>query len=416
MTVAAHSTPQCRFCGEPLSLTFADLGAMPLANSYLAALDDAAREQAYPLHARVCGACRLVQVENAVPPDAIFSDYAYFSSYASSWVDHARAYTEMARQRFALTPQSQVIEIASNDGYLLKHFVAADIPVLGVEPAANVAAAAEAVGVATRVAFFGIELADQLRREGFAADLLIGNNVLAHVPDLNDFVAGLSHLLKDDGILTMEFPHLLRLIEDVQFDTIYHEHFSYFSLLTVEQVFARHGLRLFDVEELPTHGGSLRVFACRAESSRQPGGAGLTRVRDKESRAGLDGDDIYASFQDRVGAVRDGLRAFLASARKDGKRIAAYGAAAKGNTLLNFCGIGADDLAYVVDVSPHKQGRFLPGSHIPIRPVEYLREDRPDYVLILPWNLRNEIISDHGYIRDWGGRFVVAVPEIEIEP
>jgi hypothetical protein len=243
---------------------------------------------------------------------------------------------------------------------------------------------------------------------------LLGNNVLAHVPDLNDFVAGLALLLKDDGVLTMEFPHLLRLIEDAQFDTIYHEHFSYFSLLTVEQVFARHGLRLFDVAELPTHGGSLRIFACREDSSRQLASDGLANLRDKESRAGMERGDIYAGFQERVGTVRDGLRAFLASAREDGKRLAAYGAAAKGNTLLNFCGIGADDIPYVVDVSPHKQGRYFPGSHIPIRPVEYLREDRPDYVLILPWNLRDEITADHGYIRDWGGRFVVAVPEIEI--
>lgn len=416
MTAPENRTPQCRFCTAPLTRTFANLGAMPLANSYLASIEDADQEQPYPLHARVCDSCRLVQVENAVPPDAIFSDYAYFSSFASSWVEHARAYTEMARQRFDLSAQSQVVEIASNDGYLLKHFVAADIPVLGIEPAANVAAVAEAAGVPTRVAFFGRELADQLRREDICADLLVGNNVLAHVPDLNDFVAGLALLLKDDGVLTMEFPHLLRLIEEVQFDTIYHEHFSYFSLLTVEQVFARHGLRLFDVEELPTHGGSLRIFACRTESSRQSNGNGLAGVRDKESRAGFDGDDIYAGFQDRVGVVRDGFRAFLAGARKDGKRLAAYGAAAKGNTLLNFCGIGADDLPYVVDISPHKQNHYLPGSHIPIRPVEVLREDRPDYVLILPWNLRQEIIADHGYIRDWGGRFVVAVPQIEIEP
>ncbi|NNE83342.1 MAG: methyltransferase domain-containing protein, partial [Alphaproteobacteria bacterium] len=380
MSTSEHQSPHCRFCGEPLTQTFADLGAMALANSYLPSIEDAASERVFPLHARVCGHCRLVQVENAVPPDAIFSDYAYFSSYASSWVEHARAYTEMARQRFALTPQSQVIEIASNDGYLLKHFVAADIPVLGVEPAANVAAAAEAIGVPTRVAFFGQDLAGQLRREGLAADLLLGNNVLAHVPDLNDFVAGLALLLKDDGVLTMEFPHLLRLIEDVQFDTIYHEHFSYFSLLTVEQVFAAHGLRLFDVEELPTHGGSLRIFACHRENALQVDGAGLAIVRDKESRAGLDGHDIYAQFQDRVATVRDGLLAFLARAREDDKRVVAYGAAAKGNTLLNFCGVGPDDLAYVVDVSPYKQGRYLPGSHIPIKPVEYLREDRPDYV------------------------------------
>lgn len=416
MTSTDFSMTQCRFCDAPLTQTVADLGAMPLANSYLEALDAADQEQAYPLHARVCGTCRLVQVENAVPPDAIFSDYAYFSSYASSWVDHAKAYTEMARQRFDLTPHSQVIEVASNDGYLLKHFIAADIPVLGIEPAANVAAAAESAGVPTRIAFFGQDLAEQLRGEGIAADLLLGNNVLAHVPDLNDFVAGLSVLLKGEGVLTMEFPHLLRMIEAVQFDTIYHEHYSYFSLLTVEQVFARHGLRLFDVEELPTHGGSLRIFACPADSSRQTEGRGLVAVRDQERRAGLAENDIYNRFQDRVSAVRDGLCAFLKTAREDGKRVAAYGAAAKGNTLLNFCDFGPDDLPYVVDISPHKQGRYLPGSHIPIKPVEYLREDQPDYVLILPWNLRREIGADHGYIRNWGGKFVVAVPEIEIEP
>jgi len=416
MMTPAMPAPPCRFCGTALVQSFADLGAMPLANSYLASPADAAREVSYPLHARVCGECRLVQVDDVVPPDAIFSDYAYFSSYASSWVAHARTYTEMARHRFALTPASQVVEVASNDGYLLQHFVAADIKVLGIEPAANVAAAAEAIGVPTRVAFFGRALADQLRSEGLAADLLIGNNVLAHVPDLNDFVAGLSRLLTDDGVLTMEFPHLLRLIEDCQFDTIYHEHFSYFSLLTVERVFARHGLRLFDVEQLPTHGGSLRIFACHRGTTAHPDGAGLSVVRAAEARAGLDGDAPYAGFQARVAAVRDGLRAFLAAAQRDGKRLAAYGAAAKGNTLLNFCGVTTDDLPYVVDISPHKQGRLLPGSHIPIEPVEHLRRDRPDYVLILPWNLRNEIIADHGYIREWGGRFVVAVPRIEIVP
>ena len=413
---ATNTATLCRFCAAPLNQTFADLGTMPLANSYLASLDEVAREQAYPLHARVCGSCRLVQVDNVVPPDAIFSDYAYFSSYAASWVAHARAYAEMARARFALTPQSRVIEVASNDGYLLQHFVAADIPVLGVEPATNVAAAAEAIGVPTRVAFFGRETAKALRAEGCAADLLIGNNVLAHVPDLNDFVAGLATLLKPDGVLTMEFPHLLRLIAEVQFDTIYHEHFSYFSLLTVEQVFATHGLRLFDVEELPTHGGSLRIFACHANQARYAAGTDLDKVRRDESVAGLDGDAVYAGFQNRVASVREGLRGFLASARSDGKRLAAYGAAAKGNTLLNFCGLGPDDLPYVVDISPHKQGRYLPGSHIPVRPVEYLREDRPNYVLILPWNLRAEIVADHGYIGDWGGRFVVAVPEIEVLP
>ncbi len=416
MTEPASQAPPCRFCGVPLTVSFADLGSMPLANSYLETLDDAAQEQSYPLHARVCQVCRLVQVDDVVPPSVIFSNYAYFSSYSKSWVDHARTYTEMVRKRFDLSPNKQVIEVASNDGYLLKHFVEAGIPVLGVEPAANVAEAAEAAGVPTRTAFFGRDFADRLRREKITADLLIGNNVLAHVPDLNDFVAGLSRLLKSEGVLTMEFPHLLRLIEDVQFDTIYHEHFSYFSLLTVEQVFDAYGLRLFDVEELPTHGGSLRIYACRKNSARQAEGDALRAVRDKERIADLNRNPVYQEFQNRIGLTRAGLRTFLAQAQKRGRRVAAYGAAAKGNTLLNFCGITAKNIPYVVDVSPHKQGRYLPGSHIPILPVEHLREDKPDYVLILPWNLRQEISAQHGYIRDWGGKFVVAVPEIEIEP
>jgi SAM-dependent methyltransferase len=406
--------PACRFCAAPLTRTFVDLGVTPLANSYLPSLDAAASEKAYPLHARVCGACRLVQVDDVVPPGEIFHDYAYFSSYSASWVAHAGRYAAMARQRFGLTEKSQVVEIASNDGYLLKHFVEAGIPVLGIEPAANVAEAAVAAGVPTRVAFFCQATAQSLVAEGIRADLVVGNNVLAHVPDLNDFVSGLATILKPDGVLTMEFPHLLRLIQEVQFDTIYHEHFSYFSLLAVEQVFARHGLSLFDVESLPTHGGSLRIFVCHADYQTYATGPALAQLRKEEERAGLASDAGYAGFAERVAAVRDGLRAFLREQRAAGQRVAAYGAAAKGNTLLTYCGIGRDDIPYVVDVSPHKQGRLLPGSHIPIVAADRLRRDRPDFVLILPWNLRREIVEAHGYIGEWGGRFVIAVPRIEV--
>lgn len=416
MSMSGDGAPNCRFCGEVLKITFADLGETPLANSYLESIGPDVPDPHHPLHARVCRNCLLVQVEDVVPAEEIFSDYAYFSSYAESWVAHARDYADMAIERFGLNIGSSVIEVASNDGYLLQHFVAHQVPVLGIEPAANVAEAAEARGVPTRTAFFGTELARNLREEGVQADLLIGNNVLAHVPDLNDFVGGLAALLSDDGVLTMEFPHLLRLIEDVQFDTIYHEHFSYFSLLVVERVFAAHGLSVFDVEELATHGGSLRVFASRAGFPVQPEGAGLKTVRGAEASMKLDQIDSYAGFQARVEAVRNGLLAFLASARADGKSVAGYGAAAKGNTLLNVCGINASQIDYVADISPHKQGRFLPGSQIPISSPDRLRDTKPDYVLILPWNLKREITSAHDYIREWGGQFVVAIPELTVLP
>lgn len=408
--------PNCRFCGTELIHTFADLGRTPLANSYVAPENAASKDASYPLHARVCGECLLVQVEDVVPAEDIFSDYAYFSSYAQSWVEHARRYADMAIARFGLTADSSVVEVASNDGYLLQHFANQNIPVLGIEPAANVAEAAEARGVPTRAAFFGASFARSLRDEGIQADLLAGNNVLAHVPDLNDFVEGLSILLAQDGVLTMEFPHLLRLIEDVQFDTIYHEHYSYFSLLVVERVFARHGLKLFDVEELPTHGGSLRIFAGRADGPDRGESAGLLAVRKAESDAQLDKVDTYTSFQPRVEAVRDGLLAFLHRAARDGQQVAAYGAAAKGNTLLNFCGVTADQISFVADVSPHKQDHLLPGSRIPIMAPEHLKVAKPDHVLILPWNLKTEITSDHAYVRDWDGDFVIAVPELTVLP
>ena len=407
---------RCQFCGAPLSLSLVDLGVTPLANSYLAAEHLARPEPQFPLHARVCGSCRLVQVEPAATPAEIFGHYAYFSSYSTSWVDHARRFTEMARARWGLGSASKVVEVASNDGYLLRHFVAAGVPVLGVEPAANVAESARAIGVATEVAFFGLETARHLKDAGHAADLLVGNNVFAHVPDLNDFVAGLARLLKTDGVVSLEFPHLLKLIEQVQFDTIYHEHFSYLSLLATERILAAHGLRVFDVDELPTHGGSLRVMACHAAATVHAEGPGLAKVRRDELDARLDQDAGYRGFAPKVAAVRAGLLAFLHQARDRGKTVAAYGAAAKGNTLLNYCGVGTDLVACVVDRNPHKQGCFMPGSRIPIHAPERLSELRPDYVLILPWNLKDEITGQMAEVRAWGGRFVIAVPELTVLP
>lgn len=406
----------CRACGAPLTLPFVDLGSTPLANAYLTPEQLARPEPRYPLRAFVCGACWLVQADSFVPPEDIFSHYAYFSSYSDSWVEHARRFTVMARERFGLDAASQVIEVASNDGYLLRHFVAAGVPVLGVEPAANVAEAARRIGVPTETRFFSQSTARDLVSRGLAADLIVANNVLAHVPDINDFVAGLATALKPDGVVSIEFPHLLRLIEGVQFDTIYHEHFYYLSLLAVEYVFAAHGLAVFDVEALPTHGGSLRVFACLVTSPAQQTGAGVESVRAEERAAGLDRLEGYALFQNRIAPVRSGLLRFLDQAAEEKKSVAAYGAAAKGNTLLNFCGVGADRIAYVVDRNPAKQGYYLPGSHVPIRPPEHVMETRPDYLLILPWNIREEVMEGMAGIRQWGGRFVVAVPELVVLP
>lgn len=406
--------PTCNFCGAELTDTFVDLGEMALANSYLAEADLAKPEPRYPLHARVCRSCLLVQVDLVVPAEEIFSDYAYFSSYSESWVAHARAYAQMTARRFGLGPESLVAEVASNDGYLLKHFLAAGIPVLGIEPAANVAKVAEGNGVRTAVAFFGRETAARLKADGFAADLMAANNVLAHVPDLNDFVGGFPVLLKPDGVLTFEFPHLLNLMNEVQFDTIYHEHFSYLSLLAVEKILGAHGMRVFDVEELPTHGGSLRVFACHEDSAIHVACPGLAAVRAKEKDAALDRIETYAGFEAKVLAVREALLDFLRTTRAGGKTVAAYGAAAKGNTLLNYCGVGADLIPIVVDRSTAKQGRYLPGSHIPIFAPEKIAGEKPDYVLILPWNLRAEIMSEMAHVKDWGGRFVTAIPTLRI--
>jgi SAM-dependent methyltransferase len=408
------TTHTCRFCAAPLKQRFVDLGSTPLANAYLTADRLELPEPSYPLRAFVCSECWLVQADAFVSPEDIFSHYAYFSSYSDSWVEHARRFTVMARERFGLTDASQVIEVASNDGYLLRHFVDAGVPVLGIEPAENVADVARAAGVPTEARFFGKEAANDLVSRGLAADIVIGNNVLAHVPDINDFVGGLSAVLKPEGVVSVEFPHLLRLMENIQFDTVYHEHFYYLSLLAVEKVFAAHGLKVFDVEELQTHGGSLRVFACRTTSKAHAAGAGLSKVRADEAAAGFDNAETYEAFQNRVAPIRDGLLKFLKEAKAEGKKVAAYGAAAKGNTLLNFCGVGTDLIDYVVDRNPHKQGHFLPGSRLPIHAPEKMEETRPDYVLILPWNIKNEVIAMNGSVSEWGGRFAVAVPELTV--
>ena len=407
--------PRCRFCHEPLVHTLVDLGLQPLANSNLTHGQlEAGTERRYPLHARVCRACFLVQVDDAVPAEAIFDqDYAYFSSFSPSWVAHAKAYAEAMAERLDLGPESLVVEVASNDGYLLQHFVAMDVPVLGIEPAANTAEAARARGVPTEVAFFNEETAVALAARGVRADLMAANNVLAHVPDIRAFVAGFRHVLKDEGVLTFEFPHLLNLIAQVQFDTIYHEHFSYLSLLAVEQVLRSGGLRPFDVQRLPTHGGSLRLFCCHAGSGRSETDA-LAALRADEADAGLDRIETYLDFTPRVEAVRDSFRAFVSKAKAEGKRIAAYGAAAKGNTFLNYCGATADDIVAAFDANPAKQGRYLPGTHAPILAPEKLRELKPDYLLLLPWNLKDELMEQHSYIADWGGRFVMALPRTEV--
>jgi SAM-dependent methyltransferase len=403
----------CLFCAEPLRRTFVDLGMSPLCESFLTAEQLNQMEPFYPLHVWVCERCLLVQVEEYVRPEAIFTEYAYFSSYSDSWLAHAERYVEMMTARLGLGPRSRVVELGSNDGYLLQYFVAKGIPVLGVEPALNVAAAAVARGVPTLTKLFGRETARELVADGTQADLLCGANVLAQVPDVNDFVAGMKVVLKPHGVATIEFPHLMRLMEENQFDTIYHEHFSYFSFLTAERIFAKHGLTLFDVDELPTHGGSLRIYARHTEHSSVPVSERATRLRAREVSAGFDRLDTYASFAERVHETKARLLEFLIGARRARKRIAGYGAPGKGNTLLNYCGIRTDFIEYTVDRNPYKHGKFLPGTHIPIYPPERIRETRPDFVLILPWNLKDEIIEQLSYIRGWGGQFVVPIPEVK---
>ncbi|NOD86254.1 MULTISPECIES: class I SAM-dependent methyltransferase [unclassified Ruegeria] len=406
--------PACRSCGAALTQTLVDLGLSPLANSYVPPERAGTACPRYPLHAWVCNDCYLVQVEDAVPADEIFNaDYAYFSSYSDSWLAHAKAYVEQMVDRLDLGPDDLVIEIASNDGYLLQYFVEKGIPVLGIEPSGSVAAAAEEKGVRTLVDYFGEALARKVAATEKPPALIASANVLAHVPDINDFVAGIATLLTGDAVYTVEFPHLLNLIREVQFDTIYHEHYSYLSLLAVEKIFAKAGLRVFDVEELPTHGGSLRVFAC-LEGASHPEGPGLAKVRADEAAAQFDRPEGYMNFTIQVEALRDGLLGFLREANARGDTIAAYGAAAKGNTLLNYAGIGPDLISYCVDRNPAKQNTLLPGSHIPVHGVEALRETPPDYVLILPWNIRDEVTDQLSDLKAHGTRFVTAVPEIRI--
>jgi len=388
----------------------------PLCESYVSRSQLNQMEPFYPLHVFVCQDCFLVQLEAFVAPEHIFSEYAYFSSYSDSWLEHARCYVERMVARFGLDVDDQVVEVGSNDGYLLRNFVARGIPALGVEPAANVAQAAIRQGVPTRIEFFGRASARQMAAESRQADLLVGNNVLAQVPDLNDFVAGLKLLLKPNGVITMEFPHLLSLMQANQFDTIYHEHFSYFSWLTVERIFAAHGLRLFDVEELATHGGSLRIYAGHVEDVVHPVSRAVAALRAREEAAGLARPETYAGFGRQVEAVKWKLLEFLIQVRRSGKVVAGYGAPGKGNTLLNYCGIRTDLLDYTVDRNTYKQGKFLPGTHVPIYPPERLAETRPDYVLILPWNLKDEIMGQLAFIRQWGGRFVVPIPEVNVYP
>jgi hypothetical protein len=409
-----HKSPGCRFCKSPLRHTLVDLGMSPLCESYLSPDQLNRMEPFYPLHVYVCEHCFLAQLEEYVSCESIFSEYAYFSSYADSWVQHAKYYTDAMVARFGFNAESFVVELASNDGYLLQHFVQQGIPVLGVEPAANVAQSAVEKGVPTLVRFFGEALAHELLAEGKKADLLIGNNVLAQVPDLNDFVKGMKTLLNRTGIITMEFPHLMRLMDGNQFDTIYHEHFSYFSFITVEKIFASHGLKLFDVEELTTHGGSLRIYACHNDADSKSIGSRVTELRDREVSAGFTDLDCYSSFSEKVKGTKRKLLAFLIKAKQEGKTIAGYGAPGKGNTLLNYCGIRTDFLDYTVDRNPYKHGKFTPGTHIPIFAPDKIRETRPDYVFILPWNFKDEIMTQMSHIRDWGGQFIVPIPEVAV--
>ena len=407
-------TKPCRFCGAGLERTFVDLGMSPLCETYPSVNDLDRGEVYYPLHVYVCDRCLLVQLGEYVTPENIFSEYPYFSSYSDSWLGHAENYCNKMVTELGLGGQSLVVEVASNDGYLLQYFVRRHVPVLGIEPAGNVAKVAVEKGVPTVVKFFGSQLAKELAAEGRQADLLVGNNVLAQVPNLNDFAEGLKILLKPEGILTLEFPHLLRLIERNEFDTIYHEHFSYFSMLTAARILEAHTLKVFHVEELPTHGGSLRVYACRAENQKydiRPSVADLIAL---ETRAGLASAEGYDQFARKVKETKLALVDFLITAARQGKSVAGYGAPGKSATLLHYCGIGKDLIQFTVDRSPYKQGRFLPGSHIPIFHPDRIREVKPDYVIILPWNLKDEITRQMEFIRDWGGRFVIPIPEVKI--
>jgi SAM-dependent methyltransferase len=405
---------KCRFCGQPLRFTFVDLGMSPLCESFLSLEQLNQMEPFYPLHAYVCEKCFLVQLEEYVSPEHIFTEYAYFSSYADTWLKQCQAYTERVSERFGLNENSFVVEVGSNDGYLLQYFVKKGIPVLGIDPAKNVAKVAIEKGVPTITEFFGREIATRLCSEGQQADLIAGANVMAQVPDINDFVGGLKILLKPGGVITIEFPHLLNLMEQNQFDTMYHEHFSYFSFITAEKIFAAHGLTLFDVEELPTHGGSLRIYARHTDDTVKPVGERALEMHEREIQAGFTDLAHYSAFGEQVKETKRKLLSFLIEAKRAGKTVAGYGAPGKGNTLLNYCGVRSDFLDYTVDRNPYKHGKFLPGTHIPIFTPDKIRETRPDYVLILPWNFKDEIMQQMAYVKEWGAKFVVPIPEMTI--
>jgi len=413
-THASAGTVACRFCSAPLTRTFIDLGMSPLCETYPSAEEFNRGEMYYPLHVYVCEKCWLVQLEEYESPEAIFSDYPYFSSHSDSWLKHCENYCRSMAARFSLGRESLVVEVASNDGYLLQYFVQQDVPVLGIEPAANVAKVAIEKGVPTSVRFFGTQLATEMASDGWSADLIAGNNVLAQVPDLNDFVGGFRILLKPEGVLTLEFPHLLKLIEHNEFDTIYHEHFSYFSLSCVMRILEEHAMRVFDVEELKSHGGSLRVYACRAGCNAHSLETNVKKILTDERNAGLERPEGYEGFARRVEGTKLALMEFLLEAKRAGKSVAGYGAPGKSATLLHYCGIGKDLIQYTVDRNPHKQGRYLPGTHIPIYAPERIHETKPDYVIILPWNLKDEIMEQLSFIRDWGGKFVVPIPRASI--
>ncbi len=406
---------RCRFCNQELNYKLLSLGAAPLSNSFLSQKHLSEMEPYYPLEVYVCGQCFLVQTAEYAHPENIFNkDYAYFSSYSDSWLAHCREYTEKMLQLFSLDENKQVVEIASNDGYLLQYFMEKGISVLGIEPAGSAADAAIARGISTLKIFFGKETAQSLKSEGKSADLLIGNNVLAHVPDINDFVSGLKILLNPQGVITMEFPHLMKLIDQVQFDTIYHEHFSYFSLICVETIFSAHGLKIFDIEEIPTHGGSLRIYACHQADTSKSSSIKVKQLIKREITAGYTDIEKYLSFTEKVQSLKREILLFLILARESSKRIAAYGAPAKGNTLLNYCGISTDFISFTVDRSPHKQELFLPGSHIPVKAPNIIAEEKPDYIIILPWNLKEEITGQLSYTRKWGAQFVTFIPRVEV--
>jgi len=409
-----HNLPLCRFCQKPLHYDLVDLGMSPLCESYVQSSQINQMEPFYPLHVYVCENCLLAQLEEYVSPEEIFTEYAYFSSYADSWLQHSKRYTELMTERFGINSDCLVVEIASNDGYLLQYFVEKGVPVLGIEPARNIAQVAQAKGIPTLIDFFGVKTAERLSAKGQKGDLILGNNVLAQVPELNDFVRGMRILLKPNGVITMEFPHLVKLMKENQFDTIYHEHFSYFSYIAVEGIFAAHGLTIFDVEEWPTHGGSLRIFAKHANDNTKLIHDRTHELRRREEDEGIRSMKSYAAFSERVQETKWKLLELLIQAKRQGKRICGYGAPGKGNTLLNFCGIRTDFLDYTVDRNPYKQGKFTPGTHIPICPVEKIRETQPDYLLILPWNFKDEIIHQMAYIREWGGKFIVPIPEAKI--